>query len=230
MKRIIPVLIIVLAILMPLVSATTHCPCGRPGKPGHNIKFVAKTGTTDNVSFYKDAEPELGNVLIIWAAKTINMEVLPIENLTITLSLDSKKIDEKVTDAEGGVGFEIEKPGRYEVLGGDADYVFNISSSENGTEELLPENGTLVNGSEEPVLDGSAEANNSASPTNGSDNNDGVVAGTKINKNKTKNSILDGSNWMVVAGAIAAAAAVFFLVKKCSPRRKSSGISGKRRG
>ena len=74
--------------------------------------------------------------------------VIPIENLSVSIYLNSNKIDEKSSGEDGDVIVQITSAGEYEVRGGDASMAFDVEGleepNENDTEldDIPPTNDT----------------------------------------------------------------------------------------
>ena len=158
-----PILLLVMMLAMSsVVSASINCPCRRPGASGVVTKFLARNGTATNVTLYIDPEsPSLGNVLTVVAGKAYSSGSIIVENLSISLYIDSEKADEKWTDRTGETQFRILSAGKYVLKGGD----YNLSFEIGGVEEIGPVNVTPEeNGSE------AAEKNDSEAARNVSEN------------------------------------------------------------
>ncbi|MBN2518591.1 MAG: hypothetical protein JXB14_07100 [Candidatus Altiarchaeota archaeon] len=124
--------VLVLAVSsLPLVWSTSDCPCSLPGNPGTITKFLAKTGTTDKVSFYTEFEScEARDTLRIWAAKDIDMNMVPIQNLSIDVYFDDKPMYHSSTDDSGLFEFTPRFGGEFEIKGGDASLGLSVTPSE----------------------------------------------------------------------------------------------------
>ena len=124
--------IMLLAVLIvPSVESASDCPCLRPGSPGTITKFVAKNGTTDNVSFYIEFQNyKTGDIIRMWAAKEIEMNVVPVENLNVGVYFNKKIIYNTTTNEDGLFVFTPKFSGDFEVKGGDASLSLSIAPSE----------------------------------------------------------------------------------------------------
>jgi|GEM_PF-6632810 len=126
-------LILGIALIISLASyvgATSPCPCNLPGESGTPIRFLAREGTAENVTFYTYDEPTLGSTIQLWAMQERRTAVIPIENLTVSIYRNSEKILQKSTNAEGGTIFVIDSPGNYEFRGGDGFFSFGVIGNE----------------------------------------------------------------------------------------------------
>lgn len=122
----------ILAILLAsVVSASTSCPCSRPGAAGLIVGFVARNGTTDDVNFYTEVFPPIsGERMDIWATKAIDDSIVPIENLFIRVEIDGVLVEELVTDDNGYFILTPDEPGSYVLYGGDTEMLFDIKGEE----------------------------------------------------------------------------------------------------
>jgi len=114
-------------LLVAAVSASTSCPCSRPGKPGTLIGFTCSNGTTDNVIFYNDSAPTIGETFRFWAFKDIRGNEVPVNNLTVAIMIGSETISKLTTDHNGYASFKVESPGDYKINGGDAIMSFSVA-------------------------------------------------------------------------------------------------------
>jgi len=223
MKKI--VLVAILTILLAsLVAATSGCRCGMPGDPGVLIGFTAKNGTTNNVTFYNDTSPQKGKEFSLWALKTIGTNKVPITGLNVIVELNSLELSKLTTDSNGYVAFSVDDPGEYVITGGDANMVFEIKGEEKP----------------QPVVNNTTRANDSAKPAG---NHSSSLNESPIKKPEIQSPVQDptsttnGSNdlWLYVAIILIAIVMLFSIKtgaykKGCFLHRKSSVISGKRRG
>ncbi len=155
MKKELALLAIMAVLFSPLAAASINCPCLRPGAKGTIIKFLAREGTTTNVTLYPmDEAPSIGSILQIYAGKTMGNDTLVIENLTITLHVNSVLKSETKTDSGGKAEFRITEPGTYLFTGGDAnatvviggvEEVTMVIDGDNNTNNQTADNGTAVN-------------------------------------------------------------------------------------
>jgi hypothetical protein len=155
MRNELALLAIMAVLFSPLAAASSNCPCLRPGAKGTIIKFLAREGTTTNVTLYPMEEaPSIGSVLQIYAGKTIGNDTLVIENLTITLYVNSVLKSETKTDSGGKAEFRIVEPGTYFFTGGDANATVEIGGVEevtmivdggNTTDNQTVDNGAAAN-------------------------------------------------------------------------------------
>jgi hypothetical protein len=137
MRRISVLTLALLIAMSSIAAASIDCPCRRPGAAGVVTKFVAREGTTTNVTLYPDLEkPEVGDTLTVVAGKAMGGDVVIIENLSISEYLGPAKIDEKWTDLTGEARFRILAPGSYELRGGDYALKFEVLD----IEEAVPVN------------------------------------------------------------------------------------------
>jgi hypothetical protein len=132
---------IIIVLLSSLVAAGIDCPCNRPGPPGKVVKFVARDGTADNVTFYTNDEPVLDDVMTYWAYKFLEDEGFetPVENLTVKIYMDDIFILERTTDEDGGFGIPVDSEGYYLVKGGDATINFTVGDLDKINAPLPPE-------------------------------------------------------------------------------------------
>lgn len=223
MKRILLATIPII-LLASFVTASTNCPCSRPGSPGTLVGFVAKNGTTDNVTFYNDTSPELGKEFHLWAFKKIGIHEVPINGLEVTVELNSLDLAKLTTDKNGYVSFSVNDPGEYVITGGDAVMPFDIKS-----EEKL-----------QPVLNNTTNGSNSTKPAG---NHSSGLNESPVKKPEAQPPAQDsapatnGSNdlWLY-AVIILVVILILFSVKTrirkrgCFRHRKSSAISERRRG
>jgi hypothetical protein len=164
MRRYIALLLVTMLAMSSIASASINCPCRRPGAAGVVTKFLARNGTTTNVTLYIDPEsPSFGDLLTVVAGKAYNNGSIIIENLSVSLYVGSEKAGENWTDWTGETQFRILSAGRYVLKGGDYNRSFEIG----GVEEIGPVDGTLEengsgtaeeNSSEAAVEDGSEAA------------------------------------------------------------------------
>ena len=120
-----------LALVLALQNAPALCACSRPGAPGKPVGFTCRDGTTDNVSLYIPAaenSPKPGSTIFISASKDINGTLVPINNLSILITVDSREFQRLATDDDGFASFSASEPGNYTVAGGDAVYSFEVIS------------------------------------------------------------------------------------------------------
>ena len=178
MKKELALLAIMAVLFSPLAAASINCPCLRPGAKGTVIKFLAREGTTTNVTLYPmDEAPSIGSILQIYAGKTMGNDTLVIENLTITLHVNSVLKSETKTDSGGKAEFRITEPGTYVFTGGDANATVMIG----GVEELTmvvdgdptttnqtADNGTAANstGTDSDIADEPSEGGTADEPDN----------------------------------------------------------------
>jgi len=166
MKQIILMLMLVI-LLLPFAAASSDCPCLRPGAGGVIVKFLARTGTTENVTLYPEyTRLEAGFPINIYAAKNISGEVVIIENLSVSMYLDSVKTAEKKTNSGGMAQFAFDAPGRYDFIGGDANVSFDVVESAALAEtDEVPETNSSLLGTNSSLLH-----ENSSIPPLGSNN------------------------------------------------------------
>ncbi len=203
-----------------LVAATGNCPCLRPGEKGTLIKFLAREGTTDNVTFYpEDETPKLGSALTIYAVKHIENKTLIIENLTVTMYVDSVKVEEKKTSAGGTVQFMMNSPGKYDFRGGDASLSINLTNG--GDANVVP--GEINDSNDTGARGGSLNSGDSAG-LNGTKTaallEPGALVGSK--KPKGAQGAQDYTVLLPVFLAVFAAALIYMFIS----RNKGSFISG----
>jgi hypothetical protein len=226
MMRIIAILAILA--LVPTGIASIDCICSRPAAPGITVGFSCEFlgGTTDNVSIYLSSEPELGMPVEGWAMKNKDGAQLPINYLTVIVEKDSQEVKTLTTDKNGYFSFDLDGSGMYEIYGGDAKLDFIIAIEEpQEAQESAPE-------TEEPD-----DALNGDEPTEDNESGEADEADALPDEENTtqepepKTSIPDDSFIYLAIAILAIAALAVTLIKtrKCSPQRKSSGISGKRR-
>ena len=119
------------ALFVPLVESVSDCPCSLPGGPGTLIKFVARNGTTENITFYTEFQNyKTGDLVRMWAAKKIDRDVVPVENLYVKVYFDEKIVYETITNEDGLFTFTPPFGGGFEVSGGDAILVLSVEFSE----------------------------------------------------------------------------------------------------
>ncbi len=181
MRKELTVLAILALVFSPLAAASIHCPCLKPGAKGTIIKFLAREGTTTNVTLYPMEESlSIGGVLQIYAGKTVGNDTLVIENLTITLYVNSVLKSETKTDSGGKAEFRIVEPGDYLFIGGDANATVKVggveevtmvvwdneTASDNQTAGTTTEdnNSTGGGGDDELIEDGTESEPNNAEP------------------------------------------------------------------
>lgn len=127
---------ILAVVLSTFVSATTDCPCILPGDPGTIVKVKALNGTAENVTFIlEDKQPELGGKIQFWALQEREISAnqvgfVPIEELNVSILVDSELIDEELTDEKGAIELALDLPGQYRIEGGDGILLFEIEAPE----------------------------------------------------------------------------------------------------
>jgi len=203
-------LFVALAIALALPFAA-GCRCSQPGEPGKIVGFTCQNGTTDNVSFYipaAESSPETGAVIFIWARRNMSEELVPVNKLDITVTLNSEEVSKLATDEDGYATFIAEEPGTYLLKGGDAKVEFTVAEKRS-----LPEPQDAQSSLPDPAL---PELGREQEPQQASDdtfNNYGP---------KTKRSWQDGDHHEIVlyAGIITAVVVALMFILKNEKRNK----------
>jgi len=214
-----------LALVLTLQTASALCACSRPGAPGKLVGFTCRDGTTDNVSLYIPAaenSPKPGSTIFISARKDMDGTLVPINNLSILVTVDSNEFQKLATDEDGFASFTASEPGNYTVAGGDASYSFEVISpsvpqepADVGQAEVPEEpNGAIIAQLDEGSREDVAPSDETTAPTE------------RQLSNRDVNS-REGMDMLAYAAAIILSASIAVFVLRRAVNNKKKGMRKK---
>ncbi len=194
---------LLLPLVLLLLSTTLACKCDLPGRPPVPVRFYCKNGTTTGVNLSYDLS---ASTLLVSATKPVDGVVVPVENLSIFLYINSSCTGRFHTNSEGIVSILLTSPGLYIIEGGDA----KISFVSNTTEHNYPPNTTKKN------TTGKIQTEGSNSTGDGSDTVGQIQNESKDHRSDFEKPAADSitSPFLILCALLFVAIFIFFVFKR----------------